>query len=354
MILDDRKAARAEKRLKKRNIMFRVIGVDSNTDGMMTFQCQEGHLFEENIKRILYKNKGCPDCNYVHYEKLADDHDFEISEWCGRDARSHKIRCKRCGRYYRMGAEKLKRFMCNCDSSKVARYHRYLWENHELVCTNKYPFATMSTNRRWRCRNWHVFFASLDQILRRRHKCLDCWNIERRDEMNKYLIRKDIVCRSAQHSSKVKLEFECLNCERMFKARAGRSVSCPYCSQPKPVQQCWRIFELLLGKPFIKSRPDWLINPETGYRLELDGYCKELGVAYEFQGRQHYQTVKFLDGFSDVEKQKKRDELKHEICKQKGVDLIRVSYGSYEDMLTEIYKSLTELGYIQVDGNRNI
>ena len=229
-----------------------------------------------------------------------------------------------------------------------------LWKDHGVQPVTNDPLLSNSVDRTWTCKRGHEFRGALHDIRRQVHPCKLCWGLDRLEKLNKKLMAKNIRCMSDHYTTTETMVFVCGQCQHEFETRVDREIKCHYCSQPKPVQQCWRIFELLLGKPFIKSRPDWLINPETGYRLELDGYCKELGVAYEFQGRQHYQTVKFPDGFSDVEKQKKRDELKHEICKRKGVDLIRVSYGSYEDMLTEIYKSLTELGYIQADGNRNI
>lgn len=36
-------------------------------------------------------------------------------------------------------------------------------------------------------------------------------------------------------------------------------------------------------KEFPKSKPHWLINPDTNYRLELDGFCEELNLALSFR-----------------------------------------------------------------------
>ena len=44
----------------------------------------------------------------------------------------------------------------------------------------------------------------------------------------------------------------------------------------------------LLNKKFKKVRPLWLINYETGFCLELDGYCKQLKLAFEYDGIQHH------------------------------------------------------------------
>ena len=42
-------------------------------------------------------------------------------------------------------------------------------------------------------------------------------------------------------------------------------------------------------KDFTSCRPDFLQSPKTGSNLELDGYNEELGIAFEYNGRQHYE-----------------------------------------------------------------
>ena len=49
-------------------------------------------------------------------------------------------------------------------------------------------------------------------------------------------------------------------------------------------ERCRRIFEDILGEKFPNVRPSWLLNKKTGYRLELDGYCPKLKLAFEYDG----------------------------------------------------------------------
>ena len=44
---------------------------------------------------------------------------------------------------------------------------------------------------------------------------------------------------------------------------------------------------------FRKIRPDWIKNKE-GNKLELDFYCEELKLAFEYQGIQHEQYHQFF------------------------------------------------------------
>src|SRR5208337_1692102 len=44
----------------------------------------------------------------------------------------------------------------------------------------------------------------------------------------------------------------------------------------KHENRCRQIFEKIFRKRFPKLRPEWLINPATGRRLELDGFCTSI------------------------------------------------------------------------------
>ena len=71
------------------------------------------------------------------------------------------------------------------------------------------------------------------------------------------------------------------------------------------------------------ARPDFLVNPATGERLELDRYYPKHHVAFEFNGPQHYVAT---DRFPKkvVEAQRRRDAVKRRICKRYGIDLVIV------------------------------
>ena len=94
---------------------------------------------------------------------------------------------------------------------------------------------------------------------------------------------------------------------------------CPYCNGSFSEEVCREYFETVFGKPFKKSRPEWLINDKTGSKLELDGFNEELKIAFEHQGIQHY-TEKFANhNMPDI---KYRDYIKQKLCKKMGIKLI--------------------------------
>lgn len=117
-----------------------------------------------------------------------------------------------------------------------------------------------------------------------------------------------------------------------------------FCS--KGEDECRRFLEERFGRDFSSIRPDWLKNPiGTGKNLELDCYNRELGLAVEFNGIQHYKfTKRFHSSQGDFNEQKYRDVIKRQACKERGITLIEVPY--YEKNISGfLSQKLAQLGY---------
>ena len=98
------------------------------------------------------------------------------------------------------------------------------------------------------------------------------------------------------------------------------------------------ILENLLKAPFTSIRPDFL-KYIHGKNLELDGYNKDLNVAFEYQGIQHRQfTPLFHKSYDVFDKQIERDEWKHAKCAEYGIKLLcipdTIHYDDLEPYIT--------------------
>jgi hypothetical protein len=104
--------------------------------------------------------------------------------------------------------------------------------------------------------------------------------------------------------------------------------------------------EELLGHPFPKIRPAFLLNPATKRRLELDAYCEPLQLAAEFHGHQHYVFPNSCHSTrAAFELQQKRDQLKEELCRRHGTKLLIVPDTVARDEMREyVRKGLLALG----------
>lgn len=93
--------------------------------------------------------------------------------------------------------------------------------------------------------------------------------------------------------------------------------------------ECRRVLEHIFHKPFNKDRPNFLVNYVTGgnHNLELDCYNKDLKLAVEYQGEQHYNFIPYFHkNKASFQNQKYRDEIKRMRCKEQGITLIEVPY----------------------------
>lgn len=92
---------------------------------------------------------------------------------------------------------------------------------------------------------------------------------------------------------------------------------CKICSKSKSEELCRAYLEELFEEKFPSKKV--FKSPETGYWMELDGYCEKLGLAFEYNGAQHYG-----DTFpkQDFEKTKRYDVYKQNLCEQYGIKLL--------------------------------
>lgn len=85
--------------------------------------------------------------------------------------------------------------------------------------------------------------------------------------------------------------------------------------------------ERLLGTPFPKIRPPWLVNPRTKRRLECDCYSEVHKACIEVSGRQHFfWPNSFHATREQFEQQLYRDDLKKKLLYEHGDILIVVPW----------------------------
>lgn len=113
--------------------------------------------------------------------------------------------------------------------------------------------------------------------------------------------------------------------------------------------------ELMFDAEFPSDKPAWLLS-ESGRNLELDGYSEPLGIAFEYQGFQHYRTEKVWLA-DQVENIIKRDRKKYAICWERGVNLVVIPQFNklvhLESILREIETCVTRAGLKEPKGWRS-
>ncbi|MBU0532992.1 zinc-ribbon domain-containing protein [Candidatus Micrarchaeota archaeon] len=245
----------------------------------LTWQCAEGHTWETTPGKIKNSNRWCPKCRGgVKYETIKD---------------MQELAKKRDGK---------------CLSSE---------------------YINSRTNLIWQCKEGHTWKA-ISTNIKKGTWCPYCIGVAKptMQEIQEIAKSKGGKCLSTEYvSTHTKLKWKCKEGHIWMSTPASIKYGswCPICSISISERVCRRIFELIFNERFPKLRPRWLIN-SRGNRTELDGYCKKLGIAFEYQGKQHYLSSRMLSKSRNVEQYKEEDEFKRQVCRKHNIILIEVPY----------------------------
>ena len=133
-------------------------------------------------------------------------------------------------------------------------------------------------------------------------------------------------------NTKQVLQWECRDGHK-FSRSLGSIISyrsfCPACVKRVGLREEYirELFFHLFGAIFERTRNlQWLRNKE-GNAMELDGYNADLSIAFEHNGKQHYE----IDGFftkhgEKLKRMQEGDALKAQLCRENNVSLIVIPY----------------------------
>ena len=60
--------------------------------------------------------------------------------------------------------------------------------------------------------------------------------------------------------------------------------------------------------------------------LQFDFYLPEYNLCIEYDGKQHFQPIKFFGGIKSFKELIIKDEIKNRFCQENNISLLRISY----------------------------
>jgi len=202
---------------------------------------------------------------------------------------------------------------------------------------------------KWKCKEGHIWPTTPSTVK------IGCWcpfcagqPILTIKDMQKHAQKKGGKCLSRKFiKNNIHLKWQCKRGHKWFAvwANVGHGQWCPQCNKTKREQKVRATFEKIFKEEFPSAWPTWL-KSDVGGRMELDGYCKKLRVAFEYNGRQHYQWYKsslYYKTKKEFEEQQKRDKEKIKLCNQNNVRLVVVSHDVNFAKLEEFIKQEYDL-----------
>lgn len=184
-----------------------------------------------------------------------------------------------------------------------------------------------------------------DSILQGR-KCPLCNGTRRKkpeefsDEVTK-LTNGEYSYISGYKNNRSEVLFKHLSCGKVYKARPHDFLNgnrCPYCNQSKGEKMIQDVLDELnityeIQKYFkdCGNKNQW---------LPFDFYIPSLNLLLEYDGIQHFKPVKYFGGMNKLKDQQRRDKVKNDYAKEKGISLLRIPYNLKDSYVKNKLKNI--------------
>lgn len=253
----------------------------TNSNEKLTWKCGKGHIWNATYKDVKYAQSWCPDCG--GRKKFTLEFMKELAE--------------------KNGGEFL--------STHYERTH------------DRYE---------WKCKHGHTWKAVANSVVHGAW-CPHCAKVARKtlEQCKSFAIDKGGDCLSDTYvNSASKLRWKCSEGHEWdaIANNVFRGTWCPQCSLEN--RECGvgetRGLKTLAetGHEFKKIRPEWM-KSESGFSLELDGYCEERKIAFEYNGIAHYKYIPYFHKAKSLFlTTRRRDSLKRKVCAEQGIILIQL------------------------------
>lgn len=305
-------------------------------------RCKFGHTWAAQLRGIVYRGNWCPYCAGRHsgsikrIEAAAKERGGTLlskryknskTKYLIRCSEGHLFRiaptnlfhgkwCKRCG----LKASGLKRL------GNLSEVRSIIRKRGGKLNSTEYPGNSGCISVT--CGEGHTWSPIVANI-KLGTWCPTCagkgkYNLKFLRKLAKERGGKVLSAKMANHASYV--EFRCASGHK-WSAKAEPVVAgtwCPKCPKSIGEEIVRSALEHYFEMPFPRERPQWLRGLK-GKPLELDGYCKELNIAFEHHGRQHYGSRSlFLREGKNRKDDISRDALKRKLCRKHDIVLIEV------------------------------
>ena len=104
---------------------------------------------------------------------------------------------------------------------------------------------------------------------------------------------------------------------------------CPVCKESKGEKEIRR----LLNENGITYKSQFSFDDcKNINKLAFDFYLPNKNICIEFDGRQHFEPIEYFGGVYSLERQKIKDKIKDNFCKNNNIKLIRIPYYEFDNI----------------------
>ena len=316
--------------------------VYSKSRDKLLWQCKLRHAWQASAEQVLNHNSWCPECSRrnqrstKHNLKSLKDYAASLGGDClaidyHGVARKVAWLCEKGHTWHASPSQVLNQkswcpFCAGRAPIGLERLQRHAFSRGGKCLAQHYTNNTAKVV--WKCEFGHEWQARVHNVLTKGQWCPECRRIGLPTLRTHAALRGGKCLAESYKNSRAKLLWECQAGHR-WEATASSIVHqkswCPHCAigNWKSEAETRSIFEnIFRPSKFPSSFPTFLGG------LQLDGFCPELSLAFEYQGEQHYDPGNYFH-FGDpvsFQSQQERDARKSTLCQEAGVRLVLVPH----------------------------
>ena len=168
------------------------------------------------------------------------------------------------------------------------------------------------------------------------------------EELSK--VNPNLIVLGEYYNSKQMIEYRCSICGQISRSSPGKLLrnesGCHFCKSSIGEQ---KIFYFLKKYNINFEKEKYFSDCKDQAMLPFDFYLKDYNTCIEFQGEQHYRPVDFSYTPTKESKEKviktfegvqRRDHIKREYCKNKGINLLIITYQQMNKIESILIKKL--------------
>jgi hypothetical protein len=344
-----------------------------NTATKLTWQCfnpkHPNHTsWQATYRNVVEKGGWCPYCagKFTQEEYLQMAKDYAISKkWrCISkeyiDQRSQLMwKCEEHGEWLESYNSLIdKNGGCRKCRNKL-NPEEYLEKAKEYAISKggkclSTEYITQNKKLTWKCNNHGSWESDYGNVVSNKRWCPTCFREEQQkiclERANKYASDREGKCLTSIFNNIEDIfEWQCRDdshptWKSKYRIILGNKTWCPVCGiYYQKENQTRKLLEYLLGFSLDKAKPEWNINPETGNLLEFDGYSESKNLAFEYQGRHHYQDNVFKNANQSLATIQFKDKVKAKHCFDRGITLLIIDGRKKRDTSKRMVKFLQEI-----------
>lgn len=335
------------------NPNIEVIGEFINATTPILHRCRKHNiLWNTTPERILY-GSGCSECckekigdkarksheqyveevksinpNILVKEKYIDSHTPILHE-CLID--NYKWKAEPCNILSGTG--------CPCCSRHIKRTHEEYISQLSIINPNIEPieeYITAKTPILHKCKKHNIEWKIAPSSTLNGCGCKKCMlekmSIAKTKTKNQYIeqlneFNQNIILVGDYTKSDISTIHKCLVCGYEWKARPGNILSgcgCPLCKRESKGERRVRLW---LERNSISYESQKIFDDCYDIKpLPFDFYLPDYNLIIEYDGKQHFEPIKYFGGEKGFQRTVKHDNMKNEYCKNNRISLLRIPY----------------------------